>query len=96
MSASTGATAQKCHRQRTLHQLLPAPMVMMMSVHMYMEMIMEELERIADRGQVKMSQIEAKLVMMMRRSSADRSCCIMEEFERTESRCRRSRPSCGN
>jgi hypothetical protein len=43
-----------------------------------------------------MSQIEAKLVMMMRRSSADRSCCIMEEFERTESRCRRSRPSCGN
>ena len=95
MSASTGATAQKCHRQRTLH--LPAPMVMTMSVHhMYMEMIMEELERIADRGQVKMSQIEAKLVMMMRRSSADRSCCIMEEFERTESRCRRSRPSCGN
>ncbi len=70
MSASTGATAQKCHRQRTLHQLLPAPMVMTMSVHhMYMEMIMEELERIADRGQVKMSQIEAKLWQLMQEKS---------------------------
>ena len=95
MSASTGATAQKCHRQRTLHQLLPAPMVMTMSVHhMYMEMIMEELERIADRGQVKMSQIEAKLVMMMSVHMYMKT--IMEEFERTESRCRRSRPSYGN
>ncbi len=73
MSASTGATAQKCqcHGKKCYRpKMLPAPMVMTMSVHhMYMEMIMEELERIADRGQVKMSQIEAKLWQLMKEKS---------------------------
>ncbi len=73
MSASTGATAQKCqcHGKKCYRpKMLPAPMVMTMSVHhMYMEMIMEELDRIADRGQVKMSQIEAKLWQLMKEKS---------------------------
>ncbi len=63
---------------------------MTMSVHhMHMEMI----ERTESRCRQRTLLLPAPMVMTM---SVHHMSCIMEEFERTESRWVRSRPSCGN